>query len=1344
MIEHFIIVIVYLVLCALIFCCYCNIRMEGLTLRQPAEMVFEGNVSDNWKRFRRNFENYLLAINLQLRTKANPEDPEPAENAGISKRQIALLMHIAGDEANEIFAQLEVPDGKSKENLIDVLDMFDTYCNPRRNELYEWYVFWTMSQSHSEPIDSYLKRLKSQALKCDFPADVKPRMLLCRVVFGLSSIKMKERMLRDNTMTLERAINEIRAAEMTESHMNLIADGDKTGVARSVAAVDGTSKSEEKSKCKFCPYEHVYGKCPAYGKKCKRCGGMNHFAKKCNKKAVQSVETEVEAASDQSKTMATLFIGTVDSDRTKRSWFIDLCIGENLKNTSFKVDTGAEVNTITESLVKILNVDIKPSKVKLLGYNKSVIPNIGYVVLPAGQPGKGQQLLRFEVVKSHLVPVLGLEACVSLGVVNQVNEVITAEHILDNFPDVFEGLGCLAGEHEIRIDESVKPVVHAPRRVPISMNDRVKAELDRMEATGVIKKVDVPTQWVNSMVCVEKKNGSVRICLDPRDLNKAVLREHHKIPTLEDIAFRFSGMKHFTILDMKHGYWHICLSEKSSLLTTFNTPFGRYCYRRLPFGLHSSAEVFEKRVEQVFGDLNVSIYFDDIIVAGKTQQEHDDNLRQLLQRAREHNVRFNRDKIQLNQTEVNYLGHIVSAEGLKPDPSKVQAISDMPNPTDKAGIQRLMGTLNFLRSYIPKMSTLTEPLRCLLKQDVAWHWGPEQNKSMEIIKRVLLSEQVLKYFDVSKEVSLQVDASQCGLGAVLLQEGRPVAYASRALTTTEINYPQIDKELLAIVFGCEYFHNYIYGQPVAIQTDHKPLLSIVKKPLHRASPRMQRLLLRLQRYEVGSISYVPGKHLYLADTLSRAYLQDCGSKQTDLEDEVVMVHTLEVADELSEWLVTAYDEDTTMKDLKHATLNGWNWTHKSNAPANIQPFWAVRDELYELDGFLYVGERLVIPAAARKRVLEMIHQGHMGIEKCKERARRGVYWPGMNNDIQVKVSSCSHCAIFGNQQAKEPLVPHDIPELPWYTLAMDIMEFQGMNYLVVVDCMSHYPELRQMKGKTANHVVMALKSIFAVHGVPMSVFADNMPFSSQQMLIFAKDWGFTIKTSSPHHHKSNGLAERYVQTIKQFMKKCESSGEDIYRSLLAYRDTPVSGCFYSPAEMLFSRVIRSGLPVTSESLKPAIVSPTDQLRANQRVTKETYDKSAKALPNLNPGMPVFVRTDQQKEWTPGQIIDRHTAPRSYVVDVGKSVVRRNRVHLKPNYTTTTTLNDDAIPTDGPPATTYNRSEMGPICDKDAGHSSPSKSRMHTRTDDVATTPLQRPVRQTRGSLPSRFKDYVME
>jgi hypothetical protein len=235
------------------------------------------------------------------------------------------------------------------------------------------------------------------------------------------------------------------------------------------------------------------------------------------------------------------------------------------------------------------------------------------------------------------------------------------------------------------------------------MTNKVKVELQMMKDSGIIAKVDEPTEWVSSMVVAEKKDGGVRICLDPRELNKAILRKHHNIPTLENIAHKFVGMRISTILDMEHAYWHVPLDKKSQLLTTFNTPFGRRCFLRLPFGINSAAEVFEKRVEEMFGDLQVAIYFDDLIVYGKDQEEHDHSLRRLLERAKKCNVKFNKEKMQLNKTEVKYLGHIVSADGPRPDPDKVQAINDMPNPTDSKGIQRLMGSLNFLCGFIPNM-----------------------------------------------------------------------------------------------------------------------------------------------------------------------------------------------------------------------------------------------------------------------------------------------------------------------------------------------------------------------------------------------------------------------------------------------------------------------------------------------------------------------------------------------------------------------------------------------------------------------------------------------------------------
>lgn len=1289
--------------------------MEGL--KAPGELSFEGNVSENWRRWKRAFQNYLLAINLVLAADGGPG------NAAISKRQVAILLHTAGEEADEICSQFEYAENESADVLADVLAKFEAYCNPRQNILYEWYVFWSLCQGDGEPIDVFLKRLKTQALKCEF-GDQKDRMMLCRIVFGLSDAKLKERLLRDSTITLVRAMNDIRAAEMTRKQILRMTEGDKAGVATVHTNIDAvqsnkfSSKDEfsnrDKIKCKYCSYTHVRGRCPAYGKKCRKCSGDNHFEKVCPKKSVQSLEVE-----DVNKQMNSLFVGTVATEKSsnERSWTVPLVLAYNDVNTTvpFKVDTGAETNVVTLSVVKSLKAELTPTTTTLRGYNKAIIKNVGQVNMSVQYQGQ-QHMVKFEVVDEDLSPILGLETCEEFGIVKRVNEVTSS--ILESFPDVFEGVGCLEGEHEISIDPTVRPVVHAARRVPISMMDRVKNELDTMAASGIITKVDKPTDWVSSMVCVEKKDGSVRICLDPKDLNRAVRREHHHIPTMEDIAFKFTDMKFFTILDMKHGYWHVALTEKSSLLTTFNTPFGRYCFRRLPFGLHSSAEVFEKRVEQLFGDLPVSIYFDDLIVAGRTQEEHDDNLRKLLVRAKEVNVKFNKEKIQLNRSEVQYLGHIVSKDGLRPDPVKIEAIADMPNPEDKTGIQRVLGCLNFLRSYIPNMSALTEPLRKLLKDDVLWTWGPEQQEAMAAIKRLFTSEPILQYFDVNKETHLQVDASQSGLGAVLLQDGRPIAYGSRSLTETECHYPQIDKELLAIVYGCEKFHSYLYGRAVFVQTDHQPLVTIIGKPLHKVSPRLQRLLLRLQRYDIAKVTYVPGKYLYIADTLSRAYLQKVTADQTDLEGEVVMVHALEITDDWRTKLAAAYKADPTMSALKEALQSGWAWPCKSQVPAAIQPYWNVRAELYEYDEFIYVGERLVIPQGERKTVLEMLHMGHLGIQKCRDRALKSVYWPGLSTDIEVKVSSCNACARFGNRQMKEPLIPHEVPELPWNKVAMDILEFRSKSYLVVVDCYSHFPELRILRQKRAEDVILALKSIFSVHGVPLSIIADNMPFNSQAMHSFAKEWSFTINTSSPHYARSNGMAERYVQTTKQFMKKCEFTGEDVYRSLLAYRETTVAGCAYSPAEMLFNRSIRSNLPLTTQTLMPSAVQATEQLRKNQDKRKEYYDSTTKLLPPLQPGDKAFVRTDSQDQWRPATVVDKLPEPRSYLLDNGQNLVRRNRVHIKP---------DKTIP-----------------CSADENYSEPGQQPTSEEIDETPPVAKARTPRSTRGVLPARFKDYAMD
>ncbi|KAK3731331.1 hypothetical protein QZH41_004089 [Actinostola sp. cb2023] len=698
--------------------------------------------------------------------------------------------------------------------------------------------------------------------------------------------------------------------------------------------------------------------------------------------------------------------------------------------------TGAEVNVIPYSayrkIAETSKIDLRKPKARLSAYNGEDIPVKAVCTLQSKHKGITRNL-EFFITSIESEPVLSISACKELGLIKFISAVDRDENtetfaarIREEYKDVFTGIGCLERPYHIVLDPEVQPVINPPRRVPYGLQDRVKAALDEMCNQGIIVPVDQPTDWVNSMVAVEKKNtDKLRICIDPRPLNKAIKREHYHLPTIEEITTRLSGAKFFSTLDARSGFWQIPLDDESSTLTTFATPYGRYRFTRMPFGIHSAQEVFHKRLHELFQDLSgVETDIDDILVWGRTREEHDERLEKTLQRARESNLKLNPDKCKIRRSEVLYIGHVLTTDGVKPDVSKLEAITSMPTPEDKHGIQRLLGMVNYVAKFLPNISEVTSPLRELLKKDVAWHWTERHEQSFNDIKKLLTetSKGVLKYYDPKQPVGLQVDACKSGLGAVLMQGGSPIAYASRSLTETECKYAQIEKELLAVVFGCERFHQYIYAKEVTVETDHRPLVSIITKSLDKAPARLQRMLLRLQRYNID-LQYKPGKELYTADTLSRAHLP------------------------------------TT-------------------------------------------GESIVVPQALRKDVLAQIHEGHLGIERSKQRARELVFWPGMSKQIEDTVANCSICQELRNSNTKEPMIPHEIPQYPWQIAATDLFTWNGGNYIVVVDYYSRYWEVSSLHNTTSTSVIEKLKQFFARHGIPETLKSDNGPqYSSAE---FAK------------------------------------------------------------------------------------------------------------------------------------------------------------------------------------------------------------------------------------------------
>ena len=386
------------------------------------------------------------------------------------------------------------------------------------------------------------------------------------------------------------------------------------------------------------------------------------------------------------------------------------------------MDTGSECDPLPLKMHKSITGDNTVERLEKC--NKSIVPYTGErkqiagkISLPVWHKDR-RKTLTFNVVNSNYQPVLSLNTSIMLADCDVLLLTIspTSNTILEEYKDVFEGLGELPSEYKITTDESVKPKVHPPRRVLVAVRPRIKEKLDELVQRNVILPVTEPTEWVSSMLAVIKPN-KLPICLDPRDLNKAIKREHYQMPTVEEIATRLDKAKLFTVVDAKDGFWQKKLDCESSYKTTFNTPFGRYRWLRMPFGISSAPEVWQRTMHKLVEGLQgVEVIADDFIITsfGNTTEEAYESLkcneRALFKRRREWNLKLNKDKVKRAQTNVQFMGHLLTPEGLKPDPRKIEAIVALPEPEDVTALKRFLGMVNYLSKFMPHLSEMTEPL----------------------------------------------------------------------------------------------------------------------------------------------------------------------------------------------------------------------------------------------------------------------------------------------------------------------------------------------------------------------------------------------------------------------------------------------------------------------------------------------------------------------------------------------------------------------------------------------------------------------------------------------------------
>ena len=1142
----------------------------------------------------------------------------------------------------------------------------------------ERHKFNARNQREGEQFQTFLSDIRNKAAQCNF-GDLHDELLRDRIVSGLRYDSVRKHLLRDSNLTLAKAIQTCQIYESSEQNAAEFSKPVVDEIKRKQSKHTGTKSSVVKSRtaprqtppdtsrhtrtCRNCGSTHKPKQCPAYGRKCNACGKLNHYAKMCRsgKKPQQSgVDEVVDAFYDEFQ------IETVSLPRSNRG---DIHTNLKVNDTELevKIDTGAKVNVISLDQVKRIGlseqIDVT-RKTTLLGFGGAQTQTVGSVDIPYKQ-----SKLTFEVVDSNVRCLLGLRDSVGLRLVKLSQEVFEVEQqpgappeLLNEHPELFDGeLGTLPCQYKITLDPDVAPVIRPVRSVPAPLRNKVEAALNRLENRGIIAKVTEPTDWVSALVVTAKKDSDdVRICIDPGDLNKAIKRPHHPLKTIEQVVANIPGAKYFTVVDAKEAFYHIPLEENSSYLTTFGTPFGRYRYLRMPMGLCSSSDVYQRAIEQLLTDYPCQIIMDDILISGRTEKEHDDNVKAVMTRLKQINLKLSPHKCKYKTTEVRYVGHVLTDQGLKPDPNKVRAITDMPDPTDVAELLRFMGMVKYLAKFIPNLSNKTAVLNDLLRKNVEWTWEAPQAQALQAVKEEIANATTLAYYDVNRPVTLTCDASQSGLGAACIQDHKVVSFASRAMTDAEKRYSQIEKELLAVRFACNRFRDYVF-RDFTVETDHRPLVSIMDKPLSAAPKRLQSMLLQLKPYR-PKLVYKAGKSLHLADTMSRAYLPEADQSE-HIDFDVLTV--VPVTNQKYQELQRATTEDTELSKLSEIILTGW-----PKGPAgladNIKPYFAFRDELATDDSIVYRGEKIVVPQSLRAEYIQQVHRGHIGIEATKRRAKDIIYWPGMDSDINDALLTCQICQTSRNHQQKEPLLSYPVPSQPWSIVATDMFQWRSLTYLVTVDSYSGWFELDSLRDTTAKTIIKKLKAHFARFGRPAKLISDNgPPYFSNEFKQFMKAWDIEHVTSSPHHPSSNGLAEKTVQTAKRMLEKTFRDGGDVYLSLLNYRNTPRKD-LGSPAQRNISRRTRTIMPTADSLLRPSVLDPETvqhQLSLERARQKVYADRTAKPLPPLVPGDTVRMQTDKGFSDKPATVVSNANA-RSYIVQQDDNkTYRRNRKHL---------------------------------------------------------------------------------
>ena len=1032
-----------------------------------------------------------------------------------------------------------------------------------------------------------------------------------------------------------------------------------------------------KSECYRCGGSHHHSSCPCKEFVCHFCKKKGHLAKKCrqkNKSRTEHTNTvteeEIQTGDDAEYTMFQICSG--------RHTPYKVIITANGKPLSMEIDTGASVSVVGKVMFETFRkgesiLELQTTSVRLQTYTGEAIPVLGVAQVPVEH--NGQRLtLPLIVTSGSGSPLLGRDWLSALRLdwktIFSLSKTLTLQQVLDKYPEVFkDGLGELKGmEAKIHIDKDERPRFFKARQVPFALRHLVEEELDRLLSLDVIQPVQF-SDWAAPVVPVRKSDGRVRLCGDYKiTVNRAAKLDRYPIPRIEELFTSLAGGKAFSKLDLSHAYLQIPLDVESRRYVTINTHRGLFEYKRLPFGGASAPSIFQRVMENLLqGISGVCVYIDDILITGTTESEHLDNLAQVLQRLQSAGMRLKKEKCGFLLPSVSYLGHVISSDGLHTEESKVRAIVDAPEPQNVGELRSFLGMVNYYGKFLPDLATVLSPLYKLLQGSIGWSWGRKQRESFNRVKDLLRSGRVLTHFNDQLPLVLACDASPYGLGAVLshrMPNGveKPVGFASRTLSKAERNYSHLDKEALAIIYGVKRYHQYLHGRSFEIKTDHKPLTHILSETSATptmASGRIQRWALILGSYDY-EIQYKEGKAMANADALSRLPLQTTHSEVPQPPELVHLVEYLDSTPLSCTQIRTWTDHDPILSRVRRWVQEGWPAQDRRNQE-DLQPYVRRRDELSTEGGCVLWGSRVVMPEKGRKRALELLHVAHPGIVRMKSLARGYMWWPSMNNDIELRVKQCTTCQSSRKMPPVAPLHQWVRSDKPWSRIHIDYAgPLDGKMFLLMIDSHSKWLEVHATTSSTAAVTIELMRKSFASLGLPEVVVSDNAAtFTSEEFALFLKRNGIRHVRSPPYHPASNGMVERVVQTFKDSLSRFKSGtlSTKLSRFLLWYRITPHSSTGTSPAEMMWGRRLRSQLDL----LRPDSRRSASETEDRQKLVHDAHARPRQfALQDT-----VYARNyGSGPLWLPGLVVGLRGSAMYDIQLSDKRVIRRHVDQLR--------------------------------------------------------------------------------